>query len=73
MSVPYLNMYVFEKSEKLLKRKAIIMFMATITLRVEVEEALIEAKIPRKEWAKYVNQVTFERLKKEKEEKMTIS
>jgi hypothetical protein len=66
-------MYVFEKSEKLLKRKAIIMFMATITLRVEVEEALIEAKIPRKEWAKYVNQVTFERLKKEKEEKMTIS
>ena len=39
--------------------------MATVTIRVEVEEALIEAKIPRKEWADYVNQATLEKLKKE--------
>ena len=36
--------------------------MATITVRVEVEEALIKAQVPRKEWADYANKATLEKL-----------
>ena len=42
--------------------------MATITVRVEVEEALIKANIPRKEWADYVNTVALEKLNKDAED-----
>jgi len=38
--------------------------MATITIRVEVEEALIKAGVPRKEWADYVNKAALEETKK---------
>ena len=40
--------------------------MTTIALRVDVEEVLIEAKIPRREWANYANEATLMRLKQEK-------
>ena len=39
--------------------------MATITIRVEVEEALIKAQVPRKEWADYVNRAALERIEAE--------
>ena len=43
--------------------------MATITIRVEVEEALIKAQVPRKEWADYVNTAALEELNKLAEDK----
>lgn len=44
--------------------------MATITVWVKVEEALIEAKIPRTKWSEYVNNATLEKLQREKENEL---
>ena len=43
--------------------------MATITVRVEVEEELIKAQVPRKEWADYVNTAAIEKLNTRAEDK----
>ena len=37
--------------------------MATITIWVKVEEALIEAGVARGKWAEYVNEASLEKLK----------
>ena len=37
--------------------------MATITVRVEVEEALIRMGISRREWAEFVNIATLEKIR----------
>lgn len=37
--------------------------MATITIHVETEEALIKAGIPRPKWAEYVNKAAMEKLR----------
>jgi len=39
--------------------------MATITIRINVEEALIEAGVPRSKWAEYVNEASLDKLKGE--------
>lgn len=47
--------------------------MATITLWINVEEALIKAGIERRKWAEYVNNASMEKLQRgakiEREEK----
>lgn len=37
--------------------------MATITIHVDTEEALIKAGIPRPKWAEYVNKAAMEKLR----------
>jgi len=43
--------------------------MASITIRIDLEKALIKAKIPRDNWADYVNTAALEKLSKGAEEK----
>ena len=43
--------------------------MATITLWINVEEALIEAGVKRRKWAEYVNNASIEKLNRGKEAK----
>ena len=43
--------------------------MATITLWINVEEALIKAGIERRKWAEYVNNASIEKLGRERKRK----
>jgi len=45
--------------------------MASITIRIDLEKALIKAKVPRDNWADFVNTAALEKLNKgaESEEK----
>lgn len=65
----YSNVYIEEKTETDFIVKTIIITMATITLWIGVEEALIEAGVKRRKWAEYVNKASMEKLQREKEEK----
>ena len=44
--------------------------MGTIAIKVEVEEALIEAGIPRGKWAEYVNGAALRELEKKRKGKV---
>ena len=62
--------FIYNKKPKLtLYIISITIIMATITLWVNVEEALIEAGVKRRKWAEYVNNASIEKLEREKDAK----